>query len=210
MGTGTHDTDAQDPIIVAQGFARAFLAGTLSDDAYLAELYEGTSLDVLRDWSDAPAYTQGDPLGFLLACDLGTPSGRLDTLHLLGEFLSVHGAPPDRTAEMRAGDEYDVLLAATPAWVDVPANLAADLLSDTASLGDRERVQVVRDRIRARFPSLGRPPRWLQSPAWPVIDQVPATFVGQLDLGTLRHDTSAVFVFLHRPSGQIVTVEQSA
>lgn len=210
MSNGSDDTDVHDPIVVAQAVVRAFLAGTLSDDVYLAELYEGTRLDILRDWDDPPTYTHGDALGYLLACDLGTPSGRLDTLHLLGEFLAVHGEAPDRAAETRAGDEYEVLLAATPSWVDVPASLAADLLADTAHLSSGERRRVVRDRITDRFTMLRRPPRWLQSPAWPVVDGVPATFVGQLDLAELRHDTSAVYVFLHQPTGELITVEQSA
>lgn len=189
-------------------FVRGVLDGTVSDDDYLTELRTGTVLDPLRDWADAPEYTRGDALLFLLESDLATPHGRLDTIGLLRQVLVSQGQDAGAEAERVATADLDLMLSAQPGWVDVPSGIAAEMLAATEGFADRERLDALRAAVLDRFRFVTAPPVWLQAPAWPVVDGRPGLFLGQLDLTSIRHDSAALYVFIDEPTGQVTTVEQ--
>jgi hypothetical protein len=173
-------------------FVSRFLSGEVTDAQFLDELYNGSTLDVLRSWQDAPRWSGVDALTYLLEQDLSTLAGRLNTLRLLGLYLQAHGVEADLTAEATLQADYDLLLRAQPSWVDVPEPIATALLDETRELAGEDRRRALREAIIARFRTLHRHPEWLQDPRWPVVETEPCTFVGQLDISTLRHDTAAL------------------
>lgn len=186
-----------------------FLSGSVGDEAFLEELYGG-SLDALRDWPNAPAYIpHRDLLQYLLLTDLGTPAGRVDATAALEEYLRDQGVRAHSTALGReSAADYELLLSAQPAWVDIDASSAAVLLGAVGDAQEGSRRARLRTLIEQRYRCLGTPPRWLQSPQWPVVEQRPMVFVGQLDVSALHHDTACVYVFVDEASGAVSTVTQ--
>ena len=52
------------------------------------------------------------------------------------------------------------------------------------------------------------PPKWLQEPEWPLADDVPMVFVGQVDIRGLGHDTGQAYLFFDAQQQRFHTVSQ--
>ncbi|WP_418907920.1 hypothetical protein [Glutamicibacter endophyticus] len=209
-------SDRKEPRIVAMGpeknavrIIQDFLSGAMGDEAFLEELY-GQSLDTLRDWPNAPAYVaHRDLLQYLLLIDLGTPAGRVDAVGVLEQYLCDQGVYVHSTELGReAAADYELLMSAQPTWVDIDALSAATLLEAVSAVPERSRRTQLQALIKQRYRYVSTPPRWLQAPTWPVVEQYPTVFVGQLDITDLHHDTAYLYVFVDEASGAVSTVTQ--
>lgn len=73
-------------------------------------------------------------------------------------------------------------------------------------------VEWVRSQIPLRFRVVGRPPRWLQEEEWPVGNEGPLLFIGQIDVEPASnlpiHDTTSFFVFYDQAVGESTVVTQ--
>ena len=49
--------------------------------------------------------------------------------------------------------------------------------------------------IKEYFICMDKYPKWLQEPDWPIVDNIPAMFLGQLDISKLKHDTTYLYIF---------------
>lgn len=194
----------------AQALIVGFLDGTVPGERLQRALAERDDLErLLAEWDAPPSYVQ--PSGafhYLLELDLLTPSGELNARGLLEAFLQHRGVAFDRSASEAATSRFDLLLDAQPRWLDLGDDYLASMLAELADLDGAALASAMRRMIKQRFRSLGNPPRWLQSPAWPIIQGTPAVFIGQLR--TAGHDEACVYVFLDEASGEHITLVQVA
>lgn len=188
---------------------QGFLSGEISDAVFLKELC-GDRLDGLRHWPNAPAYVpHRDLLQYLLLADMNTPDGRYDVTSALEEYLRDHGgAVVSTTRGRKAASDYELLLDVQPRWLDVKGDEMKGLLAAVADVPEDSRRVQLKALIKERYRYLRQPPRWLQSPQWPLVEQRAAVFVGQLDVSALHHDTANLYVFVDELSGNVVTVTQ--
>ncbi|EWS80892.1 hypothetical protein [Brachybacterium phenoliresistens] len=188
---------------------QGFLSGEISDAVFLEELC-GDRLDGLRHWPNAPAYVpHRDLMQYLLLADIDTPDGRYAVTSVLEEYLRDHGAAVAPTTRGRkAASDYELLLDVQPRWLDVTGDEMKELLAAAADAPEDSRRAQLKAMIKERYRYLRRPPRWLQSPQWPLVEQRAAVFVGQLDVSALHHDTAHLYVFVDEHSGNVVTVTQ--
>ena len=65
-------------------------------------------------------------------------------------------------------------------------------------------------RLRELFQYHKKPPRWVQNPAWPINDNGPMYFLGQMKIEGCEvfHDDGAAYVFLDLKSGETKTIIQ--
>jgi len=58
------------------------------------------------------------------------------------------------------------------------------------------------------FRCLGEPPEWIQEPDWPINENGPLVFLGQLSVLNYFHDESAAYVFHDPTTGGCETIIQ--
>lgn len=191
-----------------------FVEGRLSAKDFEQVLYSDADLErLLKDeslrWHDT--YIKSDPFDFLIGLDFDDPGGVLNAQGALELFLQRRGVPcqPDRAA----ADLHDLLLDAQPEWLDVDtAYLMKHVLPHAGGRSGAALRKWLRGRLEELFRYHKKPPRWLQSPTWPITASGPMYFLGQLKLGDCEHfhDEAVAYLFFDPVTRETRTVIQVA
>jgi hypothetical protein len=115
------------------------------------------------------------------------------------------------TAVKRYSSAYRLLLRALPKYVDPPMDfLAEHVIPRDEGLSDAQKAKTIKERIKAQFRFVSKPPSWIQNPEWPIRDGKPLVFLGQIQIDSpeLFHDTGAAFLFYDPSDGSFETVAQ--
>ena len=168
------------------------------------QLYNDPDIEALLSAESAPRYCQtGITLfHYLFGLDLSDPGHVLSAQDVLVSLLQKHGVKTVPSGAAAA--EYALLLDAQPRWLDADAKFLASLLDAAPCLPAKQRKAWLRQRILELFKYTKQPPRWLQSPAWPIGDAGPLVFLGQFPVADYFHDEAAVYVF-HDPAKNAFT-----
>jgi len=111
----------------------------------------------------------------------------------------------------RFGSIYGLIVKAVPAYLDPPWEFMAEkVVPLDSSLSDTQKTKLIRQRLREYFKYVEKPPKWVQSPDWPIHDGRPLVFIGQLSINApeLFHDQGAAYLFFDPASGTFETVAQ--
>ena len=111
----------------------------------------------------------------------------------------------------RFGSLYSLILKAVPEYLDPPLEfLIEKVVPSDGGLSDTQKKKVIKERLKEYFKYLDKPPKWIQSPDWPIRDGKPLVFVGQLsiDAPDLFHDKGAAYLFYDPDKGDFETVAQ--
>lgn len=187
----------------------AFVEGRTSLSAFVHTLEQDQALQAVleEDITLRPFTNNGNLLLYILQQNPLALTARINVRDALSQFLSAKGrvhATDKDTARL-----YDIILGETPRWLDLPDFFLLRLTNKASDLPDRKAVaNMVKGEIAASFRYLRKPPKWLQSPAWIVAGERLLIFVGQMDLGHLKHDAAQVYVFFDEAGGEIQTVVQ--
>jgi hypothetical protein len=189
-----------------------FVEGRLSAPAFEQKVYYDAELErLLTDESLhwRKTYIKTNPYDFLIGLNYADPRGVLDA-HGAVEFFLKYKAIPFQKASVYE-DYYNLLLEAQPGWLDVDIKYLQDqILAKANGRQGGELKEWLRSHLTERFRYHKEPPKWIQSPAWPISDNEPLYFLGQITIEDceLFHDTTTVYVFLDTKSGETKTVMQ--
>jgi len=106
---------------------------------------------------------------------------------------------------------YRLILKAVPDYLDPPLEfLTEEIVPLDDDLSDAQKTKLVKQRLREYFKYVDKPPKWIQSPDWPIRDGKPLVFVGQLpiDAPELFHDKGVAYLFFDPANGGFETVAQ--
>lgn len=81
-------------------------------------------------------------------------------------------------------------------------------MADHDGLDPKALQTALKAAITRDFRYLKAPPKWLQGPEWPLADDVPMVFVGQLDIRGLGHDIGQAYLFFDAQQQRFHTVSQ--
>jgi hypothetical protein len=198
---------------------RGFVAGDVRPREFAALLTEHEGFArLLDDRSELPeqSYVRQPPrinntYEFVISCKLENEGigGPLNAVGALCQFMDRRGIVYDRvTDEYRRLHEF--ALDVQPAWLDVDADLLKRNIIDQVprDLSKTASKTWARARLREMFRYPGKPPRWVQSPNWPIRDGRPLIFMGQVTVENYFHDRASLFVFHDPDAGEFVTVAQ--
>ncbi len=188
----------------------SFVEGRISLPSFMHRLEQDQAIQaVLEDDIVLRPYTNnGNLLLYVLQQDPSSPAAQINVRDALSQFLLAKGRP--HAVDKGTVELYDIILGQMPGWLGLPDFFLKQLADKAADLPDRKAVaSMVKGEIGASFRCLKKPPKWLQSPAWIVVDERPLVFVGQLDLGQLKHDEAQVYVFFDEARGEIRTTIQA-
>lgn len=159
---------------------------------------------------EAPAWVEryGGTALLILTHPANDARGVLQMRECVGTWLERHGIAyvPDQAGPAR----HKLLLDSQPRWLDVPLGYFEAMLESAPTGLDRQGLRKwARQELRRRFVSRSRPPRWIQSPTWPILEGEPLVFLGQVPTGNTLHDDGFVYVFLDPRTRETRTVVQT-
>jgi hypothetical protein len=189
---------------------RSFVAGDMTPEAFRDRLYADSSYEPLL--TNDPNLRPGTYVGqnvylFLLELDFSDISDVFTAQGALAQFMERNGITFTKTDKYEK--LYDLILSAQPKWLHVDAHFVCEHIVSQA--GDRTGTDLkkwLRAEILKRFKYASRPPRWIQSPAWPIREGQPLVFLGQFAVHDYFHDEASVFVFHDPRTGVCDTIIQ--
>lgn len=186
-----------------------YLEDNLSAKAFQKEVYYNRDVEILLSENiDIPPYTNGgNAYIYLLEIDLLSPSGEINGKDLLSSFLRIKGV--GFNINNKHEEIYDILHKVIPSWISIDDNYSRYLIEKYKDNEGRELQELLKREINSSFKFLKKKPKWLQSPNWPIKNDRPLCFVGQIDISNLKHDTSFLYVFFDSESNEYITFEQS-
>ena len=191
-----------------------FVSGATTPEAFGHELRKRPEFgDLLDDAAELPnpSYITiagcANTYAFLLKLDFARLGGALNAQGALQQFMDRRHIPYVRTNEYSS--LHSLLLEAQPAWLDVDTEfLRTHVLAHAPELKKAALKAWVRARLLEMFRFASKPPRWIQSPAWPIQDNRPLVFLGQFTVKDYFHDEAAVYVFHDPVTGDCQSVIQ--
>lgn len=193
--------DPDDPKVVdALQSILDFVEGRMSVLDFEQTLYNDSALEcLLKDeslkWQNT--YVKTDPYEFLINLNYSDPGDIFTAQGALEMFLQRKEIPYNRTTVY--SDFYDLLMDVQPKWLLAdPAYVKTHVLPEAGNRNGAELKEWLKTRIRELFRYHKRPPKWIQNPAWPINENGPMYFLGQIKIENceLFHDEAAAYLFL--------------
>ena len=190
----------------------AFVEGKIEPGEFQQYLYDDPDVEAIL--SDDPQLKRDNyawPSTYLFAIErnLNEPAGLLNIQGAVSDWLERHGVA--HSIDPAPTEMSDLIWRAQPKWLDVDTKFLAEaILPHAGSRSGRDLETWLRAEFKRRFRCVSRPPRWIQSPRWPIRDGEPLVFLGQLELPDYFHDEGAAYVFHDARSGEYEVVTQVA
>lgn len=127
----------------------------------------------------------------------------------LKEYLNHEGIEFTPTAKYK--ENIELLHKAQPKWLDLTTcDYSEQILENIPpELGKKEVISWLKNEILERFKVVKKAPTWLQEPNWPVENNTPFVFMGQLKIDNYFHDRTCIYVFYNQKTGETKNVIQS-
>lgn len=185
-----------------------FVEGRISPAAFREVVYDQPAIaDFLNDEGGRrPPWLKESTYLCVIQADYDDLNHTGRALAALEAWLERHGVP--YTMDQRHEELHTLMLAVQPRWLAMDGGYFNKLLAEAGERESGELRTWLKAEVRRRFVSVKRPPRWMQSPAWPIGPNGPLVFLGQLSVGRYFHDEGFVYVFLDPRNGQVETVIQ--
>lgn len=189
---------------------KQYLIGDISSEEFQQELYKNKEMErLLSEGLYIPPYTSssGSIFLYLIESDLLSPGGEVNCKDLLAKYLTEKKIT--FVFDKRHQELNDMLIKIQPQWVRVPGEYFKYLIDRHPNKMGKELEHALKKDITSFFQYVDKKPKWLQSPQWPIENNVPLVFIGQFDISKIRHDVSCLYVFYNKDGHKYITVEQS-
>jgi len=187
---------------------KQFVEGRISPGAFEQHLHTDTSLQALLEGErNLPTYVAEPDLYLcLISQDYQSLEGIYNVQTLLSEWLDRQGLAHlvDNSHQHR----FTLALKAQPKWVSLPSVYIDRFMAGHGALDPRALQSALKEAIKRDFRCLKAPPKWLQAPEWPLADDMPMVFVGQLDISGLGHGVGQAYLFFDAQQQRFHTVSQ--
>jgi hypothetical protein len=154
-----------------------------------------------------PYADRGGLFVYLISRNFQHPDDLLNAKDVVTRFLKTKDIEATIPREDFAAVELK--LSILPKWLEISDDYFQKLVDASPYKSSKPREKWLKQELTRRFRYLNRPPRWLQSAEWPNCRGEPLTFIGQLDISAIKHDSAAAYVFLNEQSGDYLVLEQS-
>lgn len=187
---------------------KAFVEGRLSDKELELKLESLKAILEDSSFSWVDTYVKTNPFDYLQSLKLKSMSGRLNAQDVLELFLQRKGISSVRFKKY--SDDYDLILDSQPKYIDADTDFIERVILPTGERTKSETKQIMKERFKELFQFHKRQPKWIQSPNWPIRNDIPLYFLGQLDIKDcdVFHDNGSVYTFIDRETGDIESVKQ--
>jgi len=188
----------------------AFVEGRMDPGDFEKLLHDEPGIE--RALNDDPTLKPGSYIGgstflFVIKQNISSPGGVLNVQGALRQFLERKQIACKPTKVY--SDLYDIILSAQPRWLDVPVDwLKQHVLSAAEGRKKKELRDWLRQKLLELFRYRDKPPKWIQSPNWPINENGPLVFLGQMRIPNYFHDEAVVYIFHDSKTNRCETVIQ--
>lgn len=192
---------------------RDFVQGEISDKEFEQQLY--TNKDLEKQLSDSAIKWDGTYLQdttaflYLIGQNYTTAEGLLNAHETVKLFLSKIGL--EVTASTQKPDDYELILKTSPKYIDADSVFIEQyILPKDKMLSKPDQKQYIKQRYGELFKYQTKPPKWIQNPDWPIKNDQPLYFLGQIEIkkGDLFHDEGSIYLFIEAETGIVETLKQ--
>ena len=141
--------------------------------------------------------------------DRNSLGGLVNSEAIIAHFLTL--AQVSHMANKPYGQLHRFILAVQPDYLDIPTDyFLAHILPNEDGLSETQKIQIAQQKIKTLFRYSERAPQWIQSPQWPIHNQVPSVFLGQIKIEAVDyfHDNGAAYLFFNPATGDFETITQ--
>ncbi len=186
-----------------------FLSEKITIESFFEHIYSNEDLqaELEKEVNIKPFTNSGSLFLFLMEIDISNYGCIWDAKDALSKFLEKRGVEFEvRNTEAKL---YELISGCTPRWLEPPVNYLKSFVEKNESLDKKELKALVKDKINEDFICLKGKPKWIQAPNWPIEDDQPLVYVGELDMTSISHDTTKVFVFFNKKKNSFTNILQS-
>ncbi|WP_306350296.1 hypothetical protein [Flavobacterium sp. '19STA2R22 D10 B1'] len=185
-----------------------FVTGEITASEFENILYESDSLNTLFSQEPAPSWSSDmDLYLYLISQDYHSASDLLNIQDVLSKLLVRQGIVVEKS------DDFQNILhekaKLLPKWLSITDKQYNIIRKGAHELKGKEFDTYIKDHVQKNFISLNKPPRWLQDAYWPIHNDIPLIFIGQLDIAKMRNDEAYAYIFYNQNNQTYQTIEQS-
>lgn len=175
-----------------------FVEEKLSIEELEMALYSNQELiSLLENTKAKPYMNSNSTYEYLISQDLTSLDAKLNLMDIFREILDYKHIP--YSSNSTTEKNFDLILEAIPNWI--PADMG--YLNSLYDKYKPKTVTTFKKIIKEHFICMNKHPKWLQEPDWPIVDNIPAMFLGQLDISKLKYDTTYLYIFFDKKNRQI-------
>jgi len=188
---------------------KQFVEGAISPKALEEIIYADPAVEaLLKSENNLPAYvTQPDLYTYTISQDYQSLESIYNVQTLLSTVLTKKNIT--HTVEKKYETLFNLTLKVQPKWLSLPSDYLSKLVEERKNLSSKELQAWLKEKIKFDFRYLKVPPKWLQSPVWPMVDGKPMVFLGQLDISELSHDNAQAYLFFDEGKQSFHTITQA-
>ncbi|BAP32655.1 uncharacterized protein CHSO_3618 [Chryseobacterium sp. StRB126] len=194
-------------------FLKDFVQGKISCKEFEQQLYTNPELEKLLSDSSVSwqkTYLQDTtPFLYLAEQNYTNPNGRLNAQQTVQLFLDKIGIKT--TATSQYSNDYNWILSTSPKYIDADLGfIEKHILPEDKNLSKAEQKQHIKQRYAELFRYQTKPPKWIQNPEWPIQNNSPLFFLGQIEIKKcdLFQDDGFIYLFIELKTGTIETIKQ--
>lgn len=194
-------------------FLKDFVEGNISSQDFEQQLYTNSELEKLLSDSSISwkgSYLQDtSPFLYLAELNYKDPAWQLNAQGTIQLFLDRKGIKVTETSKY--SDDYNLLLSTSPKYIDADLSfIEKHILPKDKTLSKSEQKQYIKQRYAELFRYQTKPPKWIQNPEWPIQNNSPLFFLGQIEIKRcdLFHDDGNIYLFIDSKTGVIETIKQ--
>jgi len=188
---------------------KSFVEGRISAKSLYEKVVSNSEYEkIFEEFSAKPYTNDGSLYLYIIGQNYKNPATTVNLQDALAKFLEWKGVSYHQ--DKSALQVYEIILKSSPAWVSLPEFYIDKVKNLISDVDEKKAHAVVKMEIKKDFVSLGKPPKWLQSPDWPFDGQNPMVFVGQLGLDNLKHDISYIYIFINPKNDKVCSIIQTA
>ena len=189
-----------------------FVEGRLTGLELRKELENNRELKLLLTtkellWHDT--YIETNPYNYLMSLRFSNVGDLLNAQGAIHLFLDKKDIKYNEFKKY--SEEYDLLLDTQPNYIDIdPVFIEKYIIPKNRPQKKGELKKIMKEKFKSMFQYHKRPPSWIQSAEWPIVNDKPLYFLGQYEIKDCNvfHDNGYVYIFVDKESKNIKTVTQ--
>jgi len=176
----------------------AFVEGKIDPKELERQLYANPTgfEQVLNDDSNLPSgYLEQGVYRFIIQQNFNHFADVLNIHRELGNYLARNAIASDGTGA--DSTVFSLLYEAQPEWLSVVGSdyFLKEVLPDAGDRAGEELKDWIHEQLLERFQYVKEPPNWIQGQDWPITENGPLVFLGELAIDDYFHDVAAAYVF---------------
>jgi hypothetical protein len=187
-----------------------FVEGNISIEEFENSLINNPFLEkFLKDDTDLKkdTYIGDNVFDFIIMESWKSPGGQLSIHGAICQHLKRKNIVYNETSLYK--DKFNLILDCQPNWLDIDDIFLNNEIILKAPKQSKGEMKIwIENKIKEMFRYATKPPCWIQSPEWPILNGRPLVFLCQQDINNYFHDKATVYIFFDELSEKIETVLQ--